>query len=82
MKLLIKQRIFSWRDSYDIYDEAGNVKYIVKAEFLAMGHQLHVYDANMREIGQINQKLITFLPQFEVVIGGRVWNDFEAVHAL
>lgn len=72
VKLLIKQRIFSWRDSYDIYDEAGNVKYIVKAEFLAMGHQLHVYDANMREIGQINQKLITFLPQFEVVIGGRV----------
>ena len=24
MKLLFKQRFFSWLDSYDIYDEAGN----------------------------------------------------------
>ena len=24
MKLLFKQRFFSWFDSYDIYDEAGN----------------------------------------------------------
>ena len=32
MKLLIKQRVFSWTDSYDIYDENGNVKYFVKAD--------------------------------------------------
>ena len=24
MKLLFKQRLFSWFDSYDIYDEFGN----------------------------------------------------------
>ena len=24
MKLLFRQRIFSWFDSYDIYDEYGN----------------------------------------------------------
>ena len=24
MQLLIKQRVFSWTDSYDIYDENGN----------------------------------------------------------
>lgn len=72
MRLLIKQRVFSWGDSYDIYDEAGNVRYIVKAEVFALGHQLHVYDANMNEIGQINQKLLTFLPQFEIEIQGQV----------
>ena len=31
MKLLIKQRIFSWRDSYDVYDESGEAKYTVKS---------------------------------------------------
>lgn len=36
MKLLIKQRVFSWTDSYDIYDESGNVRYFVKAEFLSL----------------------------------------------
>ena len=25
MRLIFKQRFFSWFDSYDIYDEAGNV---------------------------------------------------------
>ena len=28
MKLLFKQRLFSWFDSYDIYDEAGNTVYV------------------------------------------------------
>ena len=72
MKLLIKQRVFSWADTYDIYDEAGNVKYIVKGEFLSLGHKLHVYDAQNREIGRINQKLFTFMPQFEIEIGGSI----------
>lgn len=33
MKLLIKQRVFSWTDTYDIYDEDGNVRYFVKGDF-------------------------------------------------
>ena len=32
MKLLFKQRLFSWFDSYDIYDEAGNTAFVVKGE--------------------------------------------------
>lgn len=72
MRLLIKQRVFAWGDTYDIYDETGNVKYIVKAEIFAFGHQLHVYDASKREIGQIHQKLLKILPQFEIVVNGKV----------
>ena len=45
MQLLIKQRVFSWSDTYDIYDEQGNQKYFVKNEFISLGHRLHVYDA-------------------------------------
>ena len=30
MKLLFKQRVFSWFDSYDIYNEAGDAVYEVK----------------------------------------------------
>ena len=43
MKLLLKQRFFSWFDSYDIYDEAGNTVYVVKGE-LSWGHLLRIYD--------------------------------------
>ena len=72
MRLLIKQRVFSWTDSYDVYDEEGNPKYFVKAEFLSLGHQLHVYDCNRQEIGVIHQKLLTLLPAFEIEVGGMI----------
>ena len=45
MKLLFKQRFFSWFDSYDIYDEAGNTVYTVEGK-LAWGHCLHILDAD------------------------------------
>lgn len=72
MKLRIRQRVFSWTDSYDVYDEVGRPKYQVRAEFFALGHQIHVYDkATGREVGAIHQKLLTLLPQFELVIDGQ-----------
>lgn len=71
MKLLIKQRVFSWTDTYDVYDENENPKYFVKAEFLSIGHHIHIYDrATGQEIGAIHQKLLSFLPAFEIEIGG------------
>lgn len=72
MRLLIKQRVFSWRDSYDVYDEGGNPKYTVKAEWLSLGHQLHVYDRFGNEVGAVRQRLLTFLPTFDIEQGGNV----------
>ena len=43
MKLLFKQRFFSWLDSYDIYDEYENTVYLVKGQ-LAWGHCLKLFD--------------------------------------
>lgn len=72
MKLRIKQRIFSWGDSYDVFDENGSPKYEVKAKVFSLGHQIHVYEKNTgREVGSIHQKLLAFLPQFKIVIDGR-----------
>ena len=70
MRLLIKQRVFSWSDTYDVYDEEGNVRYFVRAEVFALGHQIHVYDAAHVEVGMIRQKLFNLLPVFEIETGG------------
>ncbi len=69
MKLLFKQRFFTWFDDYDIYDEAGNTVYVVKGQ-LSWGHKLVIYDADGNEVGMVVQKLLTFLPQFEIYKGG------------
>ncbi len=66
MKLLIKQRVFSWTDSYDVYDEQENPKYFVKAEFFTLGHQIHVYDRNEQEVGAVREQWPALLPVFDV----------------
>ena len=43
MKLLMKQRVFSWTDTYDVYDEAGNKKNFLKAEPLFRSLSLSFY---------------------------------------
>lgn len=68
MKLLFKQRLFSWFDSYDIYDEAGNTVYVVKGQ-LSWGHCLKIFDANGNEIGTVKEKILTWLPKFEIYLG-------------
>ena len=70
MRLLFKQRLFSWLDSYDIYDEAGNTVFVVKGA-LAWGHLLRIYDAQGNEVGYIREKVFSFLPKFEMYIDDR-----------
>ena len=77
MKLLMKQRVFSWTDTYDVYDEAGNKKYFVKAELFRLGHQIHVFDVSGNEIGMIKQRLFTLLPSFDIIIGGREFGNIQ-----
>lgn len=77
MRLLIKQRVFSWTDTYDVYDETETPKYFVKAEFFALGHQIHVYDRSGREVGAIHQRLFSLLPAFEVEMNGRTFGTIQ-----
>ena len=68
MKLLFKQRFFSWFDSYDVYDEAGNTVFTVKGE-LSWGHLLRIYDAQGNAIGCVKERVFTWLPKFEMYLG-------------
>ncbi len=70
MILVLKQRIFSFLDSYDICDECGNCVFTVKSQ-LALGHRMTVYDNMGNEVGRLEQKIFHFLPTFEIYISGR-----------
>lgn len=69
MKLLFKQRFFSWFDSYDIYDENGNPVYTVEGQ-LSWGHCMKVFNASGEEVGMLQEKVLTFLPKFEIYLFG------------
>ena len=70
MRLLIKQKVFSLTDSFNVYDENENIKYTVKGEFFSLGKKLHVYDASGNELGMVRQKILTLLPMFFIEING------------
>ena len=73
MQMQIKQRVFSWSDTYDVYDESGNPRYYVRAEILALGHHIHVCRTDTgEEVGAIHLRLLTLLPKFDIEIGGQI----------
>ena len=54
MQLYLKQRIFTWFDSFDIYHEDGSVAYTVQGQ-LSWGHKLEVQDDEGRYLGMVRQ---------------------------
>ena len=55
MQLYFKQRLFSWFDSYDIYNAAdGSVAFTVEGQ-LAWGHCLHILDPQGRHIATVQR---------------------------
>jgi len=69
VKLLFKQRAFSWFDSYDIYNEAGETVFSVEGQ-LSWGKCLHILSAAGEHIGTVQQKVLSFLPTFELYAYG------------
>lgn len=70
MRLCFKQRMFSWFDSYDIYDEYGNTVFEVKGQ-LSWGHLFKIMDSYGNELGSVRQVILTLLPKFEIIMNGQ-----------
>lgn len=69
MQLLFKQRLFSWFDSYDIYNEYGETVFTVEGQ-LSWGKCLHILNAAGEHIGTVQQKIFSFRPCFELYAYG------------
>ncbi|MEY8355071.1 LURP-one-related family protein [Lachnospiraceae bacterium 54-53] len=70
MKLMFKQRFFSWFDSYDIYDERGGTVFTVSGT-PAWGHKLEIYDSGDNHLATLREQILTFLPRFDIQVNGQ-----------
>lgn len=68
MKLFFKQRLFSWFDSFDIYDDKNQIVYTVRGQF-SWGHCLKIFNANGIEVGTVKERVLSFLPRFDIILG-------------
>lgn len=70
MKLYIKQRVFAFYNSYDIYNEAEEILFTVKGE-LSFGKKLKIFDADGAEIGLIMETPFSFGYCYEIYRGNK-----------
>lgn len=72
MKLYIKQKMFSFKSRFTIKDQYKNDQFFVEGEIFSLGHKLHVFDENEQEIALVKQKLLSFLPKYEVYLDNKL----------
>lgn len=70
MRLMIKEKVFSWTDTFTVTDEAGNDRYYVSGELFSFGKKLHVTDTEGREVAYVEQHIWSFLPRYRVLVNG------------
>ena len=72
MKLYIKQRIFSWNDSFSVYDSMERELFTVQGALFSFGKKLTIFDRTDREIYRIEQELFRFRPRYHIVEGEEI----------
>jgi len=71
MRFVVRQKIFSFGDSFTIKDENGNDWFQVKGKVFSLGDKQRIYDMAGEEILYIEQKLFRFLPEYTIYYKGQ-----------
>ncbi len=69
MKLLFKQRLFSWFDKFDIYNQDKEVVFSIEGR-MSWGRKLVIFDKDSNEVAVIEKALFTWLPTYKMSIDG------------
>ena len=81
MILYIKQKIFSFTDSYNVFDENLQPIYKVDSEFLTFLSKIHLCDLYGNELFFIKKKLKLILAEYEIYKGDTLYavikNEFS-----
>ena len=70
MNLYIKQRVFSFGDTYHVCDYNQNPVYQVRGEVFTFGSKLHICDMTGQELLYIEQELFHMMPRYNLYCRG------------
>lgn len=66
MKLVIRAKRFSMRDTLVVRDEKDNSVYEIKSEWLSFGRKVHIYNQGNEEVASIEEKKLGFTPRYAI----------------
>ena len=67
---VIKERLFSFGDDFDVEDENGNRVYHVDGKVLSVRNRVVIEDPNGDEVASVHRHLVALRPTYEIRIGG------------
>ncbi|MGF7534701.1 LURP-one-related/scramblase family protein [Bacillus mexicanus] len=70
--LFMKQKMFSFKDAFHIYDRDEQEKFKVEGRFFSLGDSLQMTDSSGKSLVSIEQKVMSFLPRYEISIGNEL----------
>ncbi len=74
MKYLVKQKIFSLTDSFEIEDESGQIVITAKGKFFSISSSQTLFDQRGNELLKIKRKYLTLLPACKLLCAdGSEW---------
>ena len=59
--LIVNQKLYTFKDMMNVFDENENIKYKVKGELASIKRYLHVFNTNNIEIAEVKVLIITSL---------------------
>ncbi len=72
----IKQKVFSVKDKFDVYDQNQELEYQFRGKLMSLSNKLELLDTSGEVILSAHKKLISFMPKYFVY---DLFNDEVAV---
>jgi len=73
MRYMMKQRLFTWGDTFIIKDAREQDVFQVHGKVFSIGHQLAFWDMAGNELAYIKQRLLTLSPTYEIYRSGTLY---------
>ena len=66
MNIYLKQKLFSIRDKFSVYDENENPLYNVVGKIMTVHNEHSIIDNNGQEVAKVHKKILSLMPKFYI----------------
>lgn len=70
MKYYIKQKVFSFADRYEIFDENGQTCFAARGEIFTFGAKIAITNNAGFEVAYIQQEVFRLMPRYQIYLHG------------
>lgn len=75
MKLYIKQRVFTYKDKFNINNHSGDLEYKAIGKIFALSKRFNIENKKGKKVAVIKKKIFSIFPHYKInIIGDRTYH--------